>query len=189
MQAVKNKFKTGEKVGNFMKNAPTMKLAKKNWRLNHYGRRAKRIEKNSMRLHRQLRRLPRSFIRIFTAPINQTEAGRALNIGTSMGRPVLKAAKVAERSGSWIVNQGMYKAGINIAVQIQARILNAKRAAKGLKPLSHKAQVRMVKQHLYKKHGQSITGIFRKKAAKIILNRTTGNGLASEFIKGQMELP
>ena len=186
-QAVKNKFKTGEKVGNFMKNAPTMKLANKNWRLNHYGRRAKRIEKNSMRLHRQLRRLPRSFIRIFTAPINQTEAGRALNIGTSMGRPVLKAAKVAERSGSWIVNQGMYKAGINIAVQIQARILNAKRAAKGLKPLSHKAQVRMVKQHLYKKHGQSITGIFRKKAAKTILNRTTGNGLASEFIKGQME--
>lgn len=186
-QAVKNRFKTGEKVGNFMKNAPTMKLANKNWRLNHYGRRAKRIEKNSMRLHRQLRRLPRSFIRIFTAPINQTEAGRALNIGTSMGRPVLKAAKVAERSGSWIVNQGMYKAGINIAVQIQARILNAKRAAKGLKPLSHKAQVRMVKQHLYKKHGQSITGIFRKKAAKTILNRTTGNGLASEFIKGQME--
>lgn len=58
---------------------------------------------------------------------------------------------------------------------------------KGLNPLSHKAQVRMVKQHLYKKHGQSITGIFRKKAAKIILNRTTGNGLASEFIKGQME--
>lgn len=186
-QAVKNRFKTGEKVGNFMKNAPTMNLAKKNWRLNHYGKRAKRIEKNSMRLHRQLRRLPRSFIRIFTAPINQTEAGRALNIGTSMGRPVLKAAKVAERSGSWIVNQGMYKAGINIAVQIQARILNAKRAAKGLKPLSHKAQVRMVKQHLYKKHGQSITGIFRKKAAKTILNRTTGNGLASEFIKGQME--
>lgn len=186
-QAVKNKFKTGEKVGNYMKNAPTMKLANKNWRLNHYGRRAKRIEKNSMRLHRQLRRLPRSFIRIFTAPINQTEAGRALNIGTSMGRPVLKAAKVAGRSGSWIVNQGMYKAGINIAVQIQARILNAKRAAKGLKPLSHKAQVKMVRQHLYKKHGQSITGIFRKKAAKTILNRTTGNGLASEFIKGQME--
>lgn len=181
-QAVKNKFKTGEKV-----DAPTMKLAKKNWRLNHYGRRAKRIEKNSMRLHRQLRRLPRSFIRIFTAPINQTEAGRALNIGTSMGRPVLKAAKVAGRSGSWIVNQGMYKAGINIAVQIQARILNAKRAAKGLKPLSHKAQVKMVRQHLYKKHGQSITGIFRKKAAKTILNRTTGNGLASEFVKGQME--
>lgn len=186
-QAVKNKFKTGEKVGNFMKNAPTMNLAKKNWRLNHYGKRAKRIEKNDIRLHRQLRRLPKSFIRIFTAPINQTEAGRALNIGTSMGRPVFKAAKVARRSGSWIVNQEMYKAGINIAAQIQARALNARRASKGLKPLSHKAQVKMVRQHLYKKHGQSLTGIFRKKAAKVILSKTTGNGLASEFIKGQME--
>ena len=186
-QAVKNKFKTGEKVGNFMKNAPTMNLAKKNWRLNHYGKRAKRIEKNDIRLHRQLRRLPKSFIRIFTAPINQTEAGRALNIGTSMGRPVFKAAKVARKSGSWIVNQEMYKAGINIAAQIQARALNARRASKGLKPLSHKAQVKMVRQHLYKKHGQSLTGIFRKKAAKVILSKTTGNGLASEFIKGQME--
>lgn len=186
-QAVKNRFKTGEKVGNFMKNAPTMNLAKKNWRLNHYGKRAKRIEKNDIRLHRQLRRLPKSFIRIFTAPINQTEAGRALNIGTSMGRPVFKAAKVARRSGSWIVNQEMYKAGINIAAQIQARALNARRASKGLKPLSHKAQVKMVRQHLYKKHGQSLTGIFRKKAAKVILSKTTGNGLASEFIKGQME--
>lgn len=178
-QAVKNRFKTGEKVGN--------NLAKKNWRLNHYGKRAKRIEKNDIRLHRQLRRLPKSFIRIFTAPINQTEAGRALNIGTSMGRPVFKAAKVARRSGSWIVNQEMYKAGINIAAQIQARALNARRASKGLKPLSHKAQVKMVRQHLYKKHGQSLTGIFRKKAAKVILSKTTGNGLASEFIKGQME--
>lgn len=186
-QAVKNRFKTGEKVGNFMKNAPTMNLAKKNWRLNHYGKRAKRIEKNDIRLHRQLRRLPKSFIRIFTAPINQTEAGRALNIGTSIGRPVFKAAKVARRSGSWIVNQEMYKAGINIAAQIQARALNARRASKGLKPLSHKAQVKMVRQHLYKKHGQSLTGIFRKKAAKVILSKTTGNGLASEFIKGQME--
>ena len=186
-QAVKNRFKTGEKVGNFMKNVPTMNLAKKNWRLNHYGKRAKRIEKNDIRLHRQLRRLPKSFIRIFTAPINQTEAGRALNIGTSMGRPVFKAAKVARRSGSWIVNQEMYKAGINIAAQIQARALNARRASKGLKPLSHKAQVKMVRQHLYKKHGQSLTGIFRKKAAKVILSKTTGNGLASEFIKGQME--
>lgn len=186
-QAVKNRFKTGEKVGNFIKNAPTMNLAKKNWRLNHYGKRAKRIEKNDIRLHRQLRRLPKSFIRIFTAPINQTEAGRALNIGTSMGRPVFKAAKVARKSGSWIVNQEMYKAGINIAAQIQARALNARRASKGLKPLSHKAQVKMVRQHLYKKHGQSLTGIFRKKAAKVILSKTTGNGLASEFIKGQME--
>jgi mannosyl-glycoprotein endo-beta-N-acetylglucosaminidase len=186
-QAVRNRFKTGEKIGDFMKNAPTMKLAKKNWRVSHYGRRAKRIEKNSIRLRRQLRRLPKSFIKIFTAPINQTEAGRALNIGTSMGRPVLKAAKVAGRSGSWLVNQEMYKAVINITAQIQARILNAKRAAKGLKPLSHKAQVRMVRQHLYKKYGQSTTGIFRKKAAKAILNRTTGEGLASEFIKGQME--
>ena len=186
-QAVKNRFKTGEKVGNFMKNAPIMNLAKKNWRLNHYGKRAKRIEKNDIRLHRQLRRLPKSFIRIFIAPINQTEAGRALNIGTSMGRPVFKAAKVARRSGSWIVNQEMYKAGINIAAQIQARALNARRASKGLKPLSHKAQVKMVRQHLYKKHGQSLTGIFRKKAAKVILSKTTGNGLASEFIKGQME--
>lgn len=186
-QAVKNRFKTGEKVDNFMKNAPTMNLAKKNWRLNHYGKCAKRIEKNDIRLHRQLRRLPKSFIRIFTAPINQTEAGRALNIGTSIGRPVFKAAKVARRSGSWIVNQEMYKAGINIAAQIQARALNARRASKGLKPLSHKAQVKMVRQHLYKKHGQSLTGIFRKKAAKVILSKTTGNGLASEFIKGQME--
>ena len=186
-QAIKNRFKNGEKIGDFMRKAPTMNLSRKNWRVGHYGRRAKRIEKNDMHLHRQLRHLPKSFIKIFTAPINQTEAGRALNIGNSMGRPVLKAAKVAGRSGSWLVNQGMYKTAINITAQIQARILNAKRAAKGLKPLSHKAQVKMVRQHLYKKHGQSITGIFRKKAAKAILNRATGNGLASEFIKGQME--
>lgn len=186
-QAVKNKFKTGDKIGDFMKNAPTMELAKKNWRVNHYGKRAKKIEKNDMRLHRQLKRLPKSFIKIFTAPINQTEAGRALNIGSSMGRPVFKAAKVARKSSSWIVNQGMHKIGVNLAAQIQARVLNAKRAAKGLKPISHKAQVKLVKQHLYKKYGQSLTGIFRKKAAKAILSKTTGNGLASEFIKGQME--
>lgn len=85
-----------------------------------------------MRLHRQLRRLPRSFIRIFTAPINQTEAGRALNIGTSMGRPVLKAAKVAERSGSWIVNQGMYKAGINLQYRYRQEYLTRNVLPKGL---------------------------------------------------------
>ena len=186
-QAIKNRFKTGEKIKDFMKNAPTMNLSRKNWRVGHYGRRAKRIEKNDIRLHRRLRQLPKSFIKIFTAPINQTEAGRALSIGKSMGRPVIKAAKVAGRSGSWIVNQGAYKLSINIAANIQAKILNAKRAAKGLKPLSQKAQFQMIRQHLYRRHGQSLTGIFRKKAAKAILSRTTGNGLASKFIKSQME--
>ena len=147
----------------------------------------KHIDKHGKKLSKTLKRTPKSFINIVTAPLKQTDAGKGLEAGKTMAKPIIKVAKVGLKLNNLVFNKGVFRLGSRIIAHKRTFAINRALRTKGFAPMNHKQLFRLQREFIKNRYSTSFTGMFKRAVGRNLLNSLNGDKLISGFIRGNIE--